>query len=115
MQEIGRTAPLFLLHCLLSHRWHGKAAGVLFEPYASWPAARDSLHAGVETNPIVTMHIQWPKDGAFPATEAMECHRYRDRHIYSDHASLHFFTKLTGGITITGEDGRSVTVLVAID
>lgn len=110
-----RAMPPSFSHRRLSHRRHGKAASVLFKSYACGPAARDGLHASVKTYTIVTMYIQWSKDGAFPATEAMECHWYRDGHIDSYHASLNFFAKLACGIAIAGEDGRPVTVLVAID
>src|SRR6201984_1217018 len=50
---------------------------------AGWPAARDRLQPGIETNTFRAMHVVVAKDRRFPATEGGECSWQRGRNIDS--------------------------------
>jgi len=74
------------------------------------PAGGDGFEAGVETDPLHAMHRHVAEQGALPATEAMESHRHRDRHIDANHADLNTVCEFARGVTVAREDRDPVAV-----
>src|SRR5690242_9026638 len=52
---------------------------------------------------------------ALPAAEAVECDRYRDRHVDAHHPDLYARGEFPGCIAIAGEDGYAVAILMLVD
>ena len=51
----------------------------------------------------------------FPSTKAMECNRYWNWNIYSDHTNLNFADEIARSVTISSKDSDTVPIGVIVD
>src|ERR1700723_4193237 len=79
------------------------------------PTAGHGLDAGIEANPLHAMHVMVAKERTLPAAKTVEGHRHRDRHIDTNHPGLHLVGEGARRVSVAGEDGGAVAVLVLVD
>src|SRR4030095_15685677 len=69
------------------------------------PTRSNRLDARVEAHAVRTVYVQVAEQRALPATEAVKCHRYWNRHVYADHSDLHVMSECARRVTVACEDG----------
>ena len=75
-----------------------------------WPTGSDGLEAGVEVYGFRSVDIMVTEQRLFPSTKAMECNRYWNWDIYSDHTNLNFAHEIARSVTISSEDSDTVPI-----
>ena len=70
------------------------------------PALGDRLAAGIEAHTIRPISMQVTKQRTLPATKAVISHRYRQRHVHTNHAHFDLVTEQARRLTITGSTLR---------
>ena len=94
---------------------HGRNAEVRTRSNACRPAGGDRFLSGIKAHTLVPMHVMIPEEGALPATEAVEGHGHRNRHVDPDHADIDLMGEASSSIAITGEDRGAVAIFVVVD
>src|SRR6266567_7492427 len=121
----GREYPTFAT-MRPSRRWgtrfcvglglaEGGHRGVYAGADACGPAGSDGLNAGVEADAFGAVDGVVAEERALPAAEAVEGHGDRDWDVDADHAGLDGVGEGAGGVSVAGEDGGAVAVLVLVD
>ena len=68
------------------------------------PPRGDGFNLGVKTQSFHTVLIVIAESGRFPAAETVECKRYRDRDVNTDHPDFDFIGEVARGGAVFGEN-----------
>src|ERR1700691_3221832 len=79
------------------------------------PALRDGLETRIEAKAFGTVGVMIAEHGITPATETVESHRYRNRHIHADHAYLDVGNEGACNRTALREHRGTIRILVGVD
>src|SRR5580692_4196316 len=91
--------------------WHGSAHP---GANASGPTAGHCLDVAVEADTFHSMHVMVAKERTLPAAKAVECHRYRNGNVDTNHAHLHLVSKGARRVSVAGEDANTVAKFVIV-
>ena len=79
------------------------------------PSGGDGLPLGVELDCTLAVEVAHSSEGAFASSEGEHRQRHRDGQVDTNLSGIDLVLELASGVTILGEDGSTVTVLVAVD
>src|ERR1700689_5608222 len=94
------------------HGWHDEFRA---RRIGLGPALRDRLEPSVKAEALGSVGMMIAEHRIAPAAETVERHRYRDRHIDSDHADLDVAGESARDRAALGEDRGAISVLVSVD
>src|ERR1700688_3498436 len=79
------------------------------------PALRDGLEPRIEAEAFGTVGVMIAEHGITPATETVEGHRYRNRHIHADHAYRDVGSEGACDRAALREHRGAIRILVPVD